>query len=59
MVNTSCPIHQDKVHCPTCYFAPNGSCEHARIMRERQQAALRIEHSNMEQADNRLTERHR
>lgn len=59
MLNPNCPIHQDKVHCPTCRFAPNKVCEYSRIMREMHDAALRIEHSNMEQALGKLTERHK
>lgn len=32
--DTDCPIKLNEIHCPNCFFAPNGKCEYERIMRD-------------------------
>jgi len=31
-----CPIHLSPIHCPNCYFRPDGECRHAEMMNEQE-----------------------
>jgi hypothetical protein len=30
---TNCPMHLDKIHCPSCMFIVKGECQHDKIMK--------------------------